>query len=290
MNTHPITHEYIETNGIRLHVAACGPPEGELVILLHGFPEYWGAWRPHMQRLAHEGYRVLAPDQRGYNLSDKPSHPREYTTDKLAADIAGLIQANGRAHAHIAGHDWGAAVAWEIARALPERISRLVIINCPPTDVMQRFAVTHPRQLFKSWYILFFQIPLISEMTLKSFNFKCMRVQLLRSCTGGVFDGDKLDGHLKAWGQPHALTGALNWYRAAVRYGFRKKLAHVTCPTLILWGEKDHFLDARLASASLEICEQGRLIQYPDYTHWIAHEASDVVMDEMIQFLDQATQ
>src|SRR5437879_4698652 len=153
----------IATNGIRLNVAQAGPPDGPLVILLHGFPEFWYGWRKQIPALAAAGYRVWAPDQRGYNFSDKPPDVRDYTLDKLAADVAGLIEAAGRQRAIIVGHDWGGAVAWWLAANNPERVERLVIINVPHPLVMRRLILRDPRQTLRSWYMFMFLLPRLPE-------------------------------------------------------------------------------------------------------------------------------
>src|SRR5471032_562929 len=144
----------IRTNDIALNVALDGPANGPLVILLHGFPEFWNAWREQIPALASAGCRVMAPDMRGYNLSDKPRGLQAYRADVLAKDIVGLIDSAGRQTAVIVGHDWGGAVAWSVAMRHPERVSRLVVLNCAhPVAMLRR--LRHDRaQLRKSWYIL----------------------------------------------------------------------------------------------------------------------------------------
>ncbi|MDA1329622.1 MAG: alpha/beta hydrolase [Chloroflexi bacterium] len=143
-------------NGLRLHFASAGPPEGQPVILLHGFPEYWYAWRHQIPALAAAGYRVIAPDQRGYNLSDKPQSVTDYGIEKLAADILSLADHLELQTFHLVGHDWGAAVAWQLAINHPERLRTLSILNVPHPAVMSRHLRSDIRQIFKSWYIFFF--------------------------------------------------------------------------------------------------------------------------------------
>ena len=147
-------HTFIETNGIRLHVVLAGPEAGRLVILLHGFPEYWYGFRSQIPPLAEAGYRVVVPDQRGYNLSEKPKGVNAYRVSTLAADIVSLMDALGREKAYLVGHDWGAVVAWEIAIHFPQRLEKLAILNVPHPDVMQKFLLSNMHQVRKSWYVV----------------------------------------------------------------------------------------------------------------------------------------
>jgi pimeloyl-ACP methyl ester carboxylesterase len=153
MSAAEVRFERIATNGITLNVAQAGPADGPLLVLLHGFPEFWYEWHKHLPALAAARFCVWAPDQRGYNTSDKPPQVRDYTLDHLAADVIGLIDAAGRERAIVVGHDWGGAVAWWLASNQPERLEKLVIINVPHPLVMRRLLRTSPRQLLRSWYM-----------------------------------------------------------------------------------------------------------------------------------------
>ena len=148
--------QFVSTNGVRLHVARSQGNHGRLVILLHGFPEFWYGWRHQIPALAEAGFRVWAPDQRGYNLSDKPARVASYGLDELANDMIGLIDAVGKSRAAVVSHNWGGAVAWWVALRHPERIERLVILNVPHPAVMHRHLRRSLTQLLKSW---FFQLP-----------------------------------------------------------------------------------------------------------------------------------
>lgn len=159
-------HRKIVTNGVRLHVVQTGPQDAPLVILLHGFPEFWYGWRQQIPALAAAGLQVWAPDQRGYNESDKPVGVGAYRIDELVADVVGLIDASGLRRASLVGHDWGAAVAWWVALTAPERLERLVILNGPHPSVMRRHLTRSVRQLLRSWYIFGFQVPWVPERLL----------------------------------------------------------------------------------------------------------------------------
>ncbi len=154
------TH-FITANGIKLHVQTDGPENGTSVVLLHGFPEFWYGWRRQIPALVEAGFRVIVPDQRGYNLSDKPKGVAAYDVDVLARDVIGLLDHFGIQKARLVGHDWGAVVAWTVALQHPDRLEKLAILNVPHPDVMTRFVLGNPAQRKKSWYVFFFQLPFV---------------------------------------------------------------------------------------------------------------------------------
>ncbi len=280
-----LEHHDVPTNGIRLHVVQCGPPAGPLVILLHGFPEFWWAWRRQIQVLAEAGYRVWAPDQRGYNLSDKPRPVRAYVLRELAADVLGLLGAAGRETAALVGHDWGAAVAWHLAAEHPDRFGRTAVLNVPHPLVFGRALRRSRRQLRKSWYVFFFQLPLLPEAFIRLRQYWLGRQSLRRSSRRGTFSEADLAAYVAAWRQPGALRGMLNWYRAAARPPQRLAgTGRVPGPLHIIWGEKDAFLEADLARQSLAYCDQGQLT-YLKASHWVQHEEAAEVNRLLLAFL-----
>ena len=210
-------HIPVTTNGITLHTVQAGPKDGRLLILLHGFPEFWLGWQKQIGYFAAQGWRVVVPDQRGYNLSEKPVGVGKYAVEILASDGVGLIQALGREQAWLVGHDWGAAVAWEMAIRYPERVVRLGILNVPHPDVMTRHLRGSFRQLLKSWYIFFFQIPGLPEWMLSRSHFSGLKRMLLTSGKVGTFQDEDLERYGTAWSQPGAITAMLNWYRCIFR-------------------------------------------------------------------------
>jgi pimeloyl-ACP methyl ester carboxylesterase len=277
-----IEHHHVETNGIRLHVAALGPKDGPLLILLHGFPEYWGAWKAHMPLLAAAGFRVLAPDQRGYNTSDKPPAVRDYHIDTLCADIIGLIDAEDRARATIVGHDWGGAVAWRLAQTEPTRLERVAVLNCCPGEVLKA-AWRNPGQLLKSWYRFMFQFPWIPELVLQRQDFAALADKMWGSAQPDTFSDAAIAGLKEAWAQPGAINTMLNWYRAALRCP-PKAGGQITVPSLLLWGEQDAFLGTHLIDPTMAMCDDGQLVRFPENTHWINHEAVEQVCEKLIAF------
>jgi pimeloyl-ACP methyl ester carboxylesterase len=283
-----VAFQRVATNGIHLNVAQAGPADGPLVILLHGFPEFWHGWRHQIGPLAAAGFRVWAPDQRGYNLSDKPRGVRSYRLDLLADDIAGLIAAAGCEQACVAGHDWGAEVAWFLALTQPERVRRLAIMNVPHPAIFRRYLLAHPAQLRRSWYIFFFQIPGLPEALARRDRFGQGVRALKGSSQRGTFAPDDLDRYRQAWSQPGALTGMVNWYRAVVRYPPKlPRDPRIHLPAMVLWGQRDRFLASELAELSVRLCDDGQLVTFPDATHWVQHEEAEAVNRHLIAFFQE---
>lgn len=275
---------YFENSGVRLHAVAAGPKNGRVVVLLHGFPEFWYGWRKQIEPLAAAGFRVVVPDQRGYNLSSKPRGVASYTLTELVSDVIAVADELGQQKMFLAGHDWGAAVAWSAALLHPERIAKLVIVNVPHPSVMQRFLNTHPQQMLRSWYILFFQIPWLPEALFSAFDFGMGTRALCSSSRPGAFSTEDLAQYRAAWSQPGALTAMVNWYRAAVRYRIPFSGRTVRVPTRILWGERDKFLMAEMARESLRYCANGELFTFAEATHWLQHEEPEKISQHLVGF------
>lgn len=277
---------FVETNGIRLHVLQDGPEDGDLVILLHGFPEFSYGWRNQIPALTSAGYRVWTPDQRGYNLSDKPKGIAAYQLDTLAADIVGLIDAAGREKAFIVGHDWGAAVAWWLAAKYPERVSRLTVMNVPHPLVMMKHVRSSVAQMLKSWYIGFFQIPFIPEFLLGLGNWGGAANMLKRSSNGETFSDEDIERYRAAWSQPKAFTSMLNWYRAMIRKPPAPPASlRIKVPTLLIWGVDDIALGREMAQPSIDLCTDGALVFIEDASHWVQHEAAEQVNELLLAHL-----
>jgi pimeloyl-ACP methyl ester carboxylesterase len=280
---HDYEMKYIKTNGVHLHTIFAGDPEGEPIILLHGFPEFWYGWRKQIPYLAEQGLRVIVPDQRGYNLSDKPKNIRDYYIDTLADDIAGLIDELGYEQVTLVGHDWGAAVAWWTATRHAGKLKRLGILNVPyPTIMQETLQQGNIGQMLKSWYMGFFQIPFAPEALIALGNYRAGLQALERSSKPNTFSEEDFAHYQQAWSQPNAMKSMINWYRA-IRYSTNLQargydaISKNPVETLILWGEDDAFLGKELAAMSLERCEQGHLIYFEDTTHWIQHEQAEAI-------------
>jgi len=176
-----------QNGAVDLHAIAAGPKDGPAVVLLHGFPEFWYAWHRQIEPLAAAGFRVIVPDQRGYNLSSKPLGVAAYALNELVSDVIAIADQLGREKIFLAGHDWGAAVAWSAALLHPQRIAKLAVLNVPHPSVMRKFLSTRPRQLLRSWYMFFFQLPWLPEAVFSAFDFRVGVRALLRSSRQGTF-------------------------------------------------------------------------------------------------------
>ncbi|HEY7350487.1 MAG TPA: alpha/beta hydrolase [Ktedonobacterales bacterium] len=276
----------ITTNGIRLHAAIKGE-RGPLVVLLHGFPECWYSWRQYLHPLAEAGFRAAAPDMRGYNLSDKPEGVLNYQLPILTSDVMGLIQALGEQKAIIVGHDWGGVVAWRFAMEYPEAVEKLVICNAPHPARMQA-ELRHVRQLRKSWYVFFFQLPWLPEAllgrNLALFLERGMRGSAVRK---SAISDDDLRVYAEALSQPGALRAAINYYRAVVRWGIYLPNLPITAPTLLIWGEEDIALGKQLVVGTERYVRNLRVHAIPNCGHWVQQEAADEVKQVLLDFLRQ---
>ena len=272
-------------NGVRLHAVVAGEEGAPLVVLLHGFPEFWYGWHEYVEPLAAAGYRVLVPDQRGYNLSDKPHGVPSYRLRTLSADVRDLIRSEGRDSAQLVGHDWGGVVAWDLALRYPGAVDGLVALNAPHPVVFRKTLTSSLRQLRRSWYMFLFQLPRVPEWLGTRNDFEWLGGMLRRSSRDRAFSEQDLERYRAAWRREGAPTGMLNWYRAMFRYPDAPPQSHVTAPTLVIWGEDDVALLPELAAGSVNRCEQGRLERFPDATHWIQHERPDEVTGLILEHL-----
>jgi pimeloyl-ACP methyl ester carboxylesterase len=273
-----------QNGSVTLNAVAAGPNNGPVVLLLHGFPEFWYGWHKQIEPLAAAGFRVVVPDQRGYNLSSKPAGVSAYALTDLVSDVIAIADQLGQERIFLAGHDWGAAVAWGVALLHPNRVAKLAILNVPHPSVMRRYLMKNRRQRRKSWYMFFFQLPYLPEAFLSASNFRRGAASLAGSSRPGTFSEDDLAQYRAAWSQPGALTAMINWYRAAFRHRAKFSDRTVRVPTRILWGVRDRFLMAEMAQDSLRYCTQAELITFPDATHWLQHEESTRVAELLIDF------
>lgn len=280
--------DYAQIGGVRLHYATAGTGE-KLVILLHGFPEFWYSWRHQIEFLSAD-FTVVAPDLRGYNLSDKPQAVGEYKTDKLVDDVTGLIRHFGRDKAFIVGHDWGAGVAWQVALRQPAYVEKIACLQVPPPAAWRKNAGF--AQLLTSWYMFVFQLPRFPEWLLSRDDFAGLTRVLRGLTTKPIFDSAAVAEYKKAWSEDGALTGMVNYYRAnlAKFYSFDSKTKNepqkITAPTLFIYGEKDK---AVLPSTTRNI---ERFIDAPyselriaDAGHWIHQECPNDVNEVLLDFL-----
>jgi epoxide hydrolase 4 len=259
---------YADIGDQGLHYVEAG--DGPLVVLLHGFPEFWYGWREQIGPLAAAGFRVVAPDMRGYNLSSKPEGVAAYDTDPLAADIRGLIRERGARSALLAGHDWGGSVAWATAMGYPEVVDRLVILNAAhPRKLLQ--GLHHPGQLRKSWYFFFFDLPELPESVVHADHWGFFR-HFLRDASP-AYTPEEMDRYVEAWSQPGAATAMINYYRASVRKKNPESQLHaVQAPTLVIWGQRDRYLGEELAEPDHDDVPNLEGVERLPASHWVHHD------------------
>jgi pimeloyl-ACP methyl ester carboxylesterase len=281
-----IVHRRVHTGRLELHVAELG--EGPAVLLLHGFPAFWQDWEGQMRALAASGFRAIAVDLPGYGGSDRLQGVLDYRSSLLGDDLAGLIRALGLGSAHVIGHDWGGTLAYTLAAAHPELVGRLIIVNAAHPLSMQR-ALRHLEQLRKSWYVFFFQLPWLPEWLLqrRATIALCTRGMEVRS---GAFSDEDVDRYSAAMRTPGVAQAALGYYRAAFRAPSRGPTA-IPQRTLVLWGERDKALSAKLLLDDLhQLVPHLRISRFTNAGHWLHHDLPEVVNRHVIEFLSASEQ
>jgi pimeloyl-ACP methyl ester carboxylesterase len=286
-----VKHGFADVGDVRLHYAECGTGD-DLVILLHGFPEFWYSWR-HQLPVLGERYHVVAPDMRGFNLSDKPAGIKNYRIDLLVKDVLGLIKFFGKEKAAIVAHDWGAGVAWALARRHPEAVSKLVAMQVAPPAAWR--ANLTRRQFRRSWYMFFFQLPRLPEWWASANDFS--RVEKMyreTSVRPDAFTDADIAVYKEALRRPEALRSSLNYYRANVfkslfRGGVhtpKERDGRVRVPTLFIYGEQDVAIVPETVRGVDRFIEAPyRELRIPDSGHWVQNEAAAEVNAGLLDFL-----
>lgn len=282
----------IDCGEVGLDCRLAGPPDAPLVVLLHGFPESWYSWRHQIAALAPE-FRVAAPTLRGYGESDRPSPVSAYGIEHLVGDVRGLVRGLGRDRATVIAHDWGGGIAWAFAMDHPEACERLVICNCPHPAVMTRALRRSPRQLLRSWYMFFFQLPAIPEWVLSRNDFAAIERGfrgMIRRRDRQVFSDADLAALKEALRPPGAMTAAIHYYRAAFRgRGAMQRYERgrkIECPTLLVWAEQDDALGKELTYGMEPLFAGPFSIEYvPDCGHWVQQERPEEVNRALLAFL-----
>jgi len=264
----------VQSGDVHLRCITAGPPDGPLVLLLHGFPARWSTWRALLPTFAQAGYLAVAPDLRGYGASDRPAGVDSYSVLRILEDVVAILDAFGRERAFVVGHDVGGGVAWALAMAHPQRIERLAILNSVHVVGFER-QMRKWSQLSKSWYVFFFLLPWIPEWWLSRRDFHFLRHALIADGLSDAAARDLLEG-IRPKG---ALRAALNWYRASFRDVARKRFdpTRVDLPTLIVWGDRETHLDPELATPPPGWVTHVRVEHVPEAGHWVHHDAPDKV-------------
>jgi pimeloyl-ACP methyl ester carboxylesterase len=265
---------YAEVGDVRLH-----------------YVEFWFGWRLQLKPLAAAGFRVVAPDTRGYNLSSKPSGVAAYSADKLADDIRGLIRELGAESAMVVGHDWGGTIAWTMAMKHPEVVDRLAVLDAAHPRKLQE-GLPHPRQLRRSWYFFFFALPGVPERVVRSDRFRFFR-RFLRDADP-AYTPQEMDRYVEAWSQTGAPTAMINYYRCSVRASQKEAKAAIrpiSAPTLVIWGQRDRYLGPTLAEPHRDdVPNLERVERLPNASHWVHHDQAERVNQLLIDFFSPAPQ
>jgi pimeloyl-ACP methyl ester carboxylesterase len=278
---------YAQVGDVTLHYVEAG--EGPLVVLLHGFPEFSFGWREQIPALAAAGFHVVAPDLRGYNLSSRPSHIKDYAGAKLADDISRLIRELGYESAMLVGHDWGGTVAWTVAMNHPEVVERLAILDAAHPRKLQK-GLFNPRQLLRSWYFFFFVLPWLPERIVRARRFRFFR-HFLRDASP-AYTSAEMDRYVEAWSQPGALKGMIDYYRYSVLtppWKAWNAIRPISAPTLVIWGQRDRYLGRKLAQPEHhDVPNLDRVERLPNASHWVHHDEAERVNELLVDFFTPA--
>ena len=286
-------HGYAAVNGIRLHYVLNG--SGKLILFVHGFPEFWYAWKDQLAEFGRD-HCAVALDMRGYNLSDKPEAVDQYAIKHLVEDLRGLARSLGHERFIVVAHDWGGAVAWALAINHPESVEKLIIVNAPHPAVFARELSMSPAQQRASRYMLAFRSR-TAEAALSANNYAALvGIVMGEGLKRGFFSEADRDAYIAAWSQPGALTGGLNYYRAsrvgpptgeegARTFEPGAKSMQVRVPTLVIWGENDVALTLGNLEGLDAYVPDLTIKRIPDGTHWVVHEKPDLVNGYIREFI-----
>jgi epoxide hydrolase 4 len=275
--------DYLVSNGVRLHYVTQG--EGPLMLMLHGFPEFWYSWRHQIPEFAKD-HKVVALDLRGYNDSDKPKETTAYQMQELVKDVEGAVRVLGYDRCVLVGHDWGGAIAWQVAYAAPRLIERLIVLNLPhPAKFTQ--GIRTPQQLLRSWYIFFFQLPFLPELVLQANDYQLVAEAFSRMAIDkSAFTATDLAAYKHAAAKPGALTAMINYYRNLLQPGLmQQSWSKLTVPTLLIWGEQDTALGIELTYGTEAYVEDLAIRYIPNCSHWVQQEQPALVNQYMREFL-----
>jgi pimeloyl-ACP methyl ester carboxylesterase len=278
----------VRANGLDFEVLAAGDGD-RLALCLHGFPEHAISWRHQIPLLVSLGYRVWAPNQRGYGNTTRPLQRDDYAIPRLLDDISALIDASGANSVSLIGHDWGAALCWFYAMRPARPIERLVIMNVPHPKLFARALRAAWRQRLRSWYIAFFQLPRLPEWALGRDHARAIGELFLHSATDPAqFPDDVLAVYRDQASRAGALTAMINWYRAAGRTRStrtRTPTPKIEIPTLMVWGEEDSALGKETTYGTSAYVSNLKLHYLPGVSHWVQQDAPERVNELLGPFL-----
>jgi epoxide hydrolase 4 len=275
----------IRVGALQMHAVVEGPEDGPLIVMLHGFPEFWYSWRYQIKAFAAAGYRTVAVDQRGYNLTDKRG---PYDVFTLAGDVVGLVRALGHERAVVMGNDWGGVLAWVLGARHPDIVERLIVLNAPhPSAGLMALRSMYLPQVLKSWYVLAFQIPVVPEVLLSVNDFELF-ARILKQQTKGAIGDEEIGYFKRAWSQPGALTAGVDWYRTSLRTCWmrgRLKDLTVRIPSLLIWGDRDAYLTTRTAEWTRHYVADLEVAYIRGASHWVQQHSPEIVNRYALDFL-----
>jgi pimeloyl-ACP methyl ester carboxylesterase len=277
-----LAHHHAHVGETSIHYVEAG--EGPLVVLLHGFPEFWYSWRHQIPALVRAGFRVIAPDLRGYNDSSKPKPIDAYRIAAIVQDVAGLIVQSGDVPCTLVGHDWGGVVAWLLPMLHPELVEKLIVMNSPHPVPLARELKRSKEQKVRMLYQVAMQPPLFPELLMRAFGFAFLRAMIRRM---GNFDARELKQYVEAWKKPGALSGMTNYYRALRRHRreLRPLIRPISIPTLLVWGEQDPVFTHATTENFHDYVPDLRIERIAESGHFVQSEAPDRVNRAVIDFL-----
>ena len=278
-------HGFINTNGINLHYVSKG--SGKLMLMLHGFPEFWYSWRHQIEEFAAD-YHVVAVDLRGYNDSDKPESQSAYQMPEFIKDVRGIITGLGYEDCILVAHDWGGAIAWNFAYAYPEMVERLIVLNIPHPAKFAEGLKT-PQQLQKSWYIFAFQLPWLPEFLFQANDYQAIKDAFTgMAIDKSAFTTADLQAYRDAAAKPGALTAMINYYRGIFSSLFEepRQWGILDIPTLTIWGESDTALGKELTYGTEAYVRDWQIEYIPNCSHWVQQEQPALVNTYIRKFLN----
>lgn len=258
-------------------VTDAGPSDGPVAVLLHGFPQFRDSWDGVIGQLTAQGYRCLAPDQRGYSPGARPGRRRDYRVPLLVSDVMALIEAAGARRVHLVGHDWGAVVAWAFAAAHPDRLASLNTISVPHPAAFLKSLYTS-NQFASSWYVYTFQLPYVPERMMIGDGSAWHKLSKRLQDSGQTRERADRDARRMAGDGGARLSAAINWYRAMLLGNPGAYSARTTVPTMFLWGDRDQFCKPAGALACGDyVSAPYRFERFDGGTHWLPEEQTDAV-------------
>ena len=277
-----VQRRFVDSSGVNIHCHLRGA--GRAVVFLHGFPDLGMSWRHQARAIADAGFLAVCPDLRGYGASDRPARVGDYALTKISDDIVRVIEAVSVSPVVLVGHDWGGVIAWYVAMHHPERLRHLVVLNAPHPAAYRRELGRFSSQILRSWYAAFFQLPALPEAVLR---FRSMSLLDRAWRSGPARDEETRALYHQAFGQEGAITAALNYYRAAIRFP-NPHMKRVTVPVSVLWGDRDPYLVPRLAEGLERGVDVVDVEHFPGAGHWLHHDEPEGVNRRLVEIAGRA--